>query len=86
MMRRGFLSSSVCNARNVRQLITSGVRNSEADIQKSVNSSSENANAHNTNDEHKIEQPHHDYIHTTNFQRLILSIGSSVAALVNPHR
>lgn len=86
MMRRGFLSSSVCSTRNVRQLITSCARNSEADIHRSVNSSSENANAHNTNDEHEIEQPHHDYIHTTNFQRLILSIGSSVAALVNPHR
>lgn len=34
----------------------------------------------------EINNQMHDFIETTKAQRFILSIGSSMAALVNPHR
>lgn len=34
----------------------------------------------------RIREPTHDYIDITNTQRIFLSIGSSLAALVNPRR
>lgn len=77
-MRCELLSSRICNMRNVRQLITSSVKCNE---RGSVIAPSENPNIYIEN-----EEPLHSYIHTTNFQRLILSVGSSVAALFNPHR
>lgn len=85
MLRRRLLSSRIFGSGNVRQMITSCVNRTETDIHGSVNQFSENSNSGNY--EHKIdEEIQHDYIHTSNIQRLILSIGSSVAALINPHR
>lgn len=86
MIRHQLISSRVFGVHNVRQLITSCVKKNEEDIHKSDNKFSENVDIHGGSNEHKIGEPEHDYIHTSNFQRLILSVGSSVAALVNPHR
>lgn len=86
MIRRQILSPRVFGVNNIRQLVTSFVMKNEADIHKSVNQFSENVDIHNGSNEHEIGDSQHDYIHITNFQRLILSVGSSVAALVNPHR
>lgn len=86
MIRRRFLSPRVFGVNNIRQLVTSYVMKNEADIHKSVNQFSENVDIHNGSNEHEIGDSQHDYIHISNFQRLILSVGSSVAALVNPHR
>lgn len=88
MLRRGFLSSKICSTTNVRQLITSCVKSNEPNTYKSVNShETEKADIYSANHEqNEMDEPQHDYIHTTNFQRMILSVGSSVAALVNPRR
>lgn len=76
MMRRQIVLPTLATIR--RQIVTNGVNNHE--MEKTEFS----PNAINHSDE--IAEPQHDYIQTTNTQRLILSVGSSVAALVNPHR
>lgn len=99
-MRCQFLSPRVCRTTaNVRQLITSvymknsgsGETATTTTIHGSDNQFSENIERGCDNDGnhvHDIEsiEPQHDYIDTSKFQRIILSIGSSIAALVNPHR
>lgn len=86
MICRPFLCRKAFGVNNARQLITSGMMKNETDIHRNVNQFSENVNIQNGSNEHNIGEPQHDYIHTSNFQRMILSVGSSVAALVNPHR
>lgn len=86
MICRQFVSFRVFGTKIIRTLNTSCVKSNETRTHGSVDQFSENFNNHNGNDEHKIDEPQHEYIHTTNLQRLILSVGSSVAALVNPHR
>lgn len=86
-MRHQFLSSRVFSATNVRHMITSCVNNNETNIHGSVNQFSENVvGIDGGSHEDKIDAPHHNYIDTSTFQRIILSVGSSVAALVNPQR
>lgn len=86
MIRRQFLCRKAFGVNNARQLITSGLLKNETDIHRNVNQFSENVNIHNGSNEQNIGEPQHDYIQTSNFQRIILSVGSSVAALINPHR
>lgn len=86
MICRQFLLSRRFDTRPIRQLNTSYVKRNNTDARGSVNQSSANADIHNGNYEQKIDEPQHEYIHTSKFQRLILSVGSSVAALVNPRR
>lgn len=64
------------------------MRSNETNTNNNVNSlETEKADIYSANHEqNEMDEPHHDYIHTTNFQRMILSVGSSVAALVNPRR
>lgn len=85
-MRRQFLSPRVFGVIHTRQLITSCVKSRQTANHDSANQFSENSVHASGNNEHKIDEPHHDYIDTSQFQRFILSVGSSVAALVNPHR
>lgn len=86
MIRHRILLPTVFGSRIMRPLNTSCVKSSETQTNGSVNHFAENVNINNGNCEQKIAEPHHDYIHTSNFQRILLSVGSSVAALVNPHR
>lgn len=87
MIRRQLLSPTAFGMRNIRQMVTSCVRGHKAVAHKSNNQFSENVDIHCGSDEHKIgDEPQHDYIHTSSFQRFMLSVGSSVAALLNPHR
>ncbi|XP_055315723.1 uncharacterized protein LOC129575755 [Sitodiplosis mosellana] len=86
MIRRQLLCPRVFGINKVRQLITSSAMKNKTDIHRSVNQFPETVDIQNGSNEHKIGEPQHDYIHISNFQRLILSVGSSVAALVNPHR
>lgn len=60
---------------------------SEATVHGNDNHFSDGTERDDGNHVHGIElTPHHTYIDTSKFQRIILSIGSSIAALVNPHR
>lgn len=99
MIRCQFLSPRVCNTTaSVRQLITSvcmknsggeAVTTTTTAIHGNHNQFSDSIEHGNDDGNHVHEigsTPHHDYIDTSKFQRVILSIGSSIAALVNPHR
>lgn len=95
MIQRQFLSPRVCStAVNVRKLITSVYMKSTDGSSGGEATTTIHSNANQFLDGtdgnrhvHEIESiPHHDYIDTSKFQRIILSIGSSIAALVNPHR
>lgn len=86
MIRHRISLPTVLGSRIMRQLNTSCVKSSETHKNEHVNQFSENFTIQNENAEQKMDESHHDYIHTSNFQRIILSVGSSVAALVNPHR
>lgn len=89
MIRCQFLSSRLCSTASVRQMITTvcAKNSSEATIHGNDNKFSDSTERDDGNHVHEIGlTPHHVYIDTSKFQRIILSIGSSIAALVNPHR
>lgn len=86
MMRRQLLSSKVFSPTNVRHVITTCMTNHEAQIHGNANQFSENADIYDGNHDQTTDALQHNYINTTKFQRLILSVGSSVAALINPQR
>lgn len=90
MMQRQFLSRRLCNTANVRQMLTSAcMNNSETAIPRNDNDQfSATVERCDGNHVHEIGSttPQHTYIDTSKFQRFILSIGSSIAALINPHR
>lgn len=92
MMRCQLLSPRVCITANVRQIITSAcMEKSKVKIHRNVIEFSDSSSTKRYHDGNRIVSevepaPHHTYIDTSKFQRIILSIGSSIAALVNPHR
>ncbi|XP_031618148.1 uncharacterized protein LOC116337610 [Contarinia nasturtii] len=87
MIRRPFLSSRLFGVQTTRHVLMSHKWNNEVDNHKGVNHTLENVDITvNGSNKHNIGESQHDYIQISNVQRLILSIGSSVAALINPHR
>lgn len=74
VIKRQLLSPKLLNGsvRRSRPLINSYRNHSNAEVNTSSN-------------QHQNESPHNS-IEITNAQRIILSVGSSVAALINPHR
>lgn len=89
MMRCQFLSPRVCiTASSVRKIITSAsMKNGAATVHGNDNQFLGTERYQNGNTVHEIgSTPHHAYINTSKFQRIILGIGSSIAALINPHR
>lgn len=87
MMRRQFFPLKVFSTTNVRHLFKTCIKNHETQIHGNVNQFTENVNIHSGNYEHNTDvQQHEEYIDTSKFQRMMLSVGSSIAALINPQR
>lgn len=78
MIHRRIISASLVCRKHVSQF-TASFKN-----QTNINDHYPNVN----NDEniHPASDPLHDFIETTKTQRIILGIGSSIAALMNPRR
>lgn len=90
MIRCQFLSPRICSTASVRQMITSVCMKNSSEATTIHGNDNQFLNSTERDDgNHKHENeltPHRAYIDTSKFQRIILSIGSSIAALVNPHR
>lgn len=78
MIRRQLLSSKLFSGRRTLHVITSSTAYNKSDISETIQ---EHPHTKKCDDDQQ-----HNYIEITNAQRLILSVGSSIAALVNPRR